>query len=223
MKFVRSANLVIKGIFDRLVAACLLVLLSPVLVVLAVLVYLQDRGPVFFLQTRLGKDEKPFTICKFRTMIVNADRLLNQKEKLKNGSRITPIGAWMRKTSLDEIPQLFNVVRGEMSFVGPRPVLPEMLPRLTVEQRKRFRMKPGITGLATVSGRNLLKWSRRIELDNQYIDNFHLGKDLVILLKTVRVALTGEGVVLDRNSGDVDDLAPAPIEQVQSNSDRQAA
>ncbi len=223
MKFVRSANLVIKGIFDRLVAACLLVLLSPVLVVLAVLVYLQDRGPVFFLQTRLGKDEKPFTICKFRTMIVNADRLLDQKEKLKNGSRITPIGAWMRKTSLDEIPQLFNVVRGEMSFVGPRPVLPEMLPRLTVEQRKRFRMKPGITGLATVSGRNLLKWSRRIELDNQYIDNFHLGKDLVILLKTVRVALTGEGVVLDRNSGDVDDLAPAPIEQVQSNSDRQAA
>ena len=223
MKFVRSANLVIKGIFDRLVAACLLVLLSPVLVVLAVLVYLQDRGPVFFLQTRLGKDEKPFTICKFRTMIVNADRLLDQKEKLKNGSRITPIGAWMRKTSLDEIPQLFNVVRGEMSFVGPRPVLPEMLPRLTVEQRKRFRMKPGITGLATVSGRNLLKWSRRIELDNQYIDNFHLGKDFAILLKTVRVALTGEGVVLDRNSGDVDDLAPAPIEQVQSNSDRQAA
>ena len=124
MKFVRSANLVIKGFFDRLVAACLLVLLSPVLVILALLVYLQDRGPVFFLQTRLGKDEKPFTICKFRTMIVNADRLLDQKEKLKNGSRITPMGAWMRKTSLDEIPQLFNVIRGEMSFVGPRPVLP---------------------------------------------------------------------------------------------------
>ena len=223
MKFVRSTNLVIKGFFDRLVAACLLVLLSPVLVILALLVYLQDRGPVFFLQTRLGKDEKPFTICKFRTMIVNADRLLDQKEKLKNGSRITPIGAWMRKTSLDEIPQLFNVVRGEMSFVGPRPVLPEMLPRLTAEQRKRFRMKPGITGLATVSGRNLLKWSRRIELDNQYIDNFHLGKDLAILFKTIRVALTGEGVVLDRNSGDVDDLAPAPIEQAQSNPDRQAA
>lgn len=219
----QTANLIIKGAFDRLAAAILLVVLSPVFAILAMLIYLQDRGPVFFLQTRVGKAEKLFTIYKFRSMIVNADRLLGQKETLKNGSRITKIGAFLRKTSLDEIPQLINVLLGEMSFVGPRPVLPEMLPRLTSHQKERFRMKPGVTGLATVSGRNLLKWSRRIELDNQYIDNFHLGSDVAILFKTVRVALTGEGVVLDRNSGDVDDLAPAPAKNAVPDSDRQAA
>jgi len=223
MEYPRNASLAIKGVFDRLAAAFLLIVLSPIFAVLALLIYLQDRGPVFFLQTRVGKDEKLFTIYKFRSMIVNADKLLDQKEILKSGKRVTKIGVLLRKTSLDEIPQLINVLLGEMSFVGPRPMLAETLPRLTMEQKKRLRMKPGITGLATVSGRNLLKWSKRIELDNQYIDNFHLGNDVIILLKTVRVALTGEGVVLDRNCDDVDDLGPVSTEQTSPDSERKVA
>ncbi len=223
MNRTQKISLAVKAVFDRLAAAVLLILLSPVFAVIALLIYLQDRGPVFFLQKRIGKDEKQFTIYKFRSMIVNADDLLDQKEILKTGKRITRVGAFLRKTSLDEIPQLINVLRGEMSFVGPRPVLVETLYRLTDEQKKRFRMKPGITGLATVSGRNLLKWSKRIELDNHYIDNFHLGNDLVILFKTVRVALTGEGVVLDRNCDDVDDLAPISAEYYESADSRQKA
>ncbi len=223
MEHPRNISLFIKGVFDRLAAAFLLIVLSPVFAVLSLLVYLQDRGPVFFLQTRVGKDEKQFTIYKFRSMIVNADKLLDQKEILKSGKRVTKIGVFLRKTSLDEIPQLLNVLLGEMSFVGPRPMLAETLARLTTEQKKRLRMKPGITGLATVSGRNLLKWSKRIELDNQYIDNFHLGKDVVILFKTIRVALTGEGVVLDRNCDDVDDLGPVPAGHTSSKSERKVA
>lgn len=203
----RSLQVRVKYGFDRVVAALLLVALSPLLGLIAIAVKLQDGGPVIFRHQRPGLGARPFDVWKFRTMIVDADRFLDESGSATI-ERVTRVGRTMRRLSLDELPQLFNILRGEMSFVGPRPAIMEHLPRYTDEQMGRFRMKPGVTGLAQVSGRNTITWSERITYDNRYIETYSLALDTRILLRTVGVVLRREGIADDRNPTDVDDLGP---------------
>jgi lipopolysaccharide/colanic/teichoic acid biosynthesis glycosyltransferase/2-polyprenyl-3-methyl-5-hydroxy-6-metoxy-1,4-benzoquinol methylase len=208
-------QLLLKYGMDRVLAALLIVLAAPFLLLVAVAIKLDDHGSVFFRQDRLGRDAKRFKIWKFRTMVMNADRFLDESGGVTQ-NRITRTGRFLRSTSLDELPQLFNIVAGQMSFVGPRPVLPEHFDRYTEEQKGRFRVKPGVTGLAQIRGRNTLKWSERIQSDLEYIRSYSLWQDLKILLMTIGVVLTGSGVVMDRNADDVDDLGPpkSPMDPV---------
>jgi lipopolysaccharide/colanic/teichoic acid biosynthesis glycosyltransferase len=203
-----NVQVTIKYLFDRIFGLLLLVLLSPLFVAIAIAIWLNDRGPVFFKHERPGLHAQPFEVWKFRTMVVNADRFLDEDGQVTR-PRVTRVGVLLRKVSLDELPQLINIVQGEMSLVGPRPAVMEHLPRYTDEQMERFRMKPGITGLAQVGGRNTLKWSERIRLDNEYIDNYSLSLDARILWDTFGVVLRREGIALDRNPEQVDDLGPA--------------
>ena len=203
-------QLPIKHLFDKLGALVLLTLSSPFWFFIVLAIKIEDRGPVFFRQDRLGLHGEIFSIFKFRSMVVNADNLLQKDGSVKGVSRVTQVGKTIRKTSLDELPQLLNILIGDMSFIGPRPALPTHLPRYTEEQKGRLAMRPGITGLAQVKGRNTLPWSKRIKYDRFYIRKFSLLLDMRIALLTVRTLLTGEGVVLDRNPQDVDDLGPAP-------------
>lgn len=202
----RGLQLALKHASDRILAAILLICLAPLLAVIAVLIKLDSRGPVFFRQLRTGKDERGFRIWKFRSMIENADDFLDEYGRVGNVNRVTRVGKWLRLTSLDELPQFINIFSGEMSFIGPRPTLPEHLPRFTAEQRRRFHVKPGITGLAQVNGRNRLNWSRRLQLDVEYVDTYSLWLDLKIAFRTVRVVLLREGVTMDRLPEEVDDL-----------------
>jgi lipopolysaccharide/colanic/teichoic acid biosynthesis glycosyltransferase len=203
----RGWQIVLKYGMDRALGAVGLVLAAPALAAIALAVRLDDGGPALFVQARPGLGGRLFDCVKFRTMIVDADRWIDGEGR-PTRDRLTRMGRLLRFTSLDELPQLINIARGDMSFVGPRPPLPVHLRRYDGVQMGRFRMKPGITGLAQVSGRNRLKWSRRIELDNQYIDQHSLLLDLSILLRTVKVVLLREGVVGDRNPQQVDDLPP---------------
>ena len=208
--FSREFQVRVKYAADRIGALLMLLALAPLLILIAILVKLDDRGPVFFRQERLGLGGSTFLIWKFRTMVVNADRLLDAQGRVGSANRITRIGRLLRATSLDELPQLLNIIAGEVSFVGPRAASPLHLPRYTGRQTERLRMKPGITGLAQVNGRNTLKWSKRIEYDIEYIENYSWWLDVKILFRTVKVVLLREGIVLDRNPEQVDDLAPAP-------------
>lgn len=201
----RPAQLTLKYSADRLGAAALAVLTSPILGLCALAIKLDDGGPVLFRQVRLGLGARTFTIRKFRTMVTDADSLIDADGR-PSGDRITRVGRFLRLTSLDELPQLLNIVEGEMSFIGPRPVLPEHWRRYTPEQRRRFEVKPGVTGLAQVAGRNTLRWSQRLLLDVEYVDRFSLALDARILVRTVQVVASGEGVVMDRNPHEVDDL-----------------
>jgi lipopolysaccharide/colanic/teichoic acid biosynthesis glycosyltransferase len=202
----KRGQLLAKYMFDKLIAATMLLALSPFFLLIAIAIKLDDRGPVFFRQERLGVDGSLFRIWKFRTLIVDADRLLEPDGSVKV-DRSTRVGRVLRFLSLDELPQLLNILNGDMSIVGPRPALPEHLQRYTCAQRGRLAMRPGVTGLAQINGRNTLKWSRRIEYDLEYIRTFSLLQDLMILIKTVKVVLLREGVAADRNPEQVDDLA----------------
>ena len=195
-----------KYFFDILFGFCLLILFSPVFLIIAAIIKIDDGNCVFFRQNRPGLNGKSFLIWKFRTMIPNADSFLNKDGTTKGFNRITNVGKVLRYLSVDELPQLFNIVRGEMSFVGPRPGLFEHFEKYTPEQKKRYQMKPGITGLAQINGRNTLKWTKRIEYDLEYIKNYSIGLDLKILLKTIKVVIFREGIVIDRNPDEVDDL-----------------
>ena len=195
----------VKYMLDRITAAGLVIVLSPILALIGCTIRCVDGSPVFFRQRRSGRDGVEFNVWKFRTMVVDADDRLDENGR-PLGNRITKTGTLLRKSSLDELPNLFNIVRGEMSFIGPRPTLPEQARLYTARQKQRFRMKPGITGLAQVRGRNNLPWSVRIEYDNEYIDNFSLLSDMRILAKTVVVVAKREGVQLDRNPDHAMDL-----------------
>lgn len=186
-----------------------LVLLWPLFLAIAVAIKLEDGGPVLYRQARAGAGGRKFDIFKFRSMIVNADAHLDSRG-LPSVNRVTRAGTFLRSYGLDELPQLYNVLIGDMSLVGPRPVLPEHAGRYTARQAERFRMRPGITGLAQVKGRNSLKWSQRIKYDNAYIDNYSLRLDAWILMQTVKQVILKKGVVLDRNPGHADDLRGAP-------------
>ena len=155
--------------------------------VCAVAVKLTSRGPVFFRQERIGRDEVPFTVWKFRSMVVGDNPVI------PDPSRITRAGVWLRRLSLDELPQLINVATGDMSIVGPRPTLAYQVERYTEHQRRRLVVRPGLTGLAQVRGRNALEWSERIEHDLDYVDSQSVRTDLRILLATFSVVASGEG------------------------------
>jgi lipopolysaccharide/colanic/teichoic acid biosynthesis glycosyltransferase len=199
----------IKLIADLIAAATLLFLLTPLAVVISLAILCDDGRPVFFRQERVGRNGRSFRIWKFRTMVPDADNLLD--EQGRGGShRVTRMGRFLRLTSLDELPQLLNILCGQMAFVGPRPGLREHYERYTAEQKGRYAMRPGVTGLAQVTGRNSLPWSQRIALDLQYIRAFSLWLDAVILARTVAVVLTRRGAALDRNPDQVDDLMRMP-------------
>jgi exopolysaccharide biosynthesis polyprenyl glycosylphosphotransferase len=194
---------VIKGVFDRLAAAFALTLLGPLLVVIAIAIRLDDHGPVFFRQTRVGRDGQVFRIYKFRTMVVDAEKrkrqLLSLNEgagvlfKMRKDPRITKVGGNLRRWSLDELPQLFNVLIGDMSLVGPRPALPQEVARYGDHMRRRLAVKPGLTGLWQVSGRSGLSWDEAFRLDLRYVDNWSIMLDLQILWKTWSAVVRGSG------------------------------
>jgi undecaprenyl phosphate N,N'-diacetylbacillosamine 1-phosphate transferase len=196
--------LLFRYLFDFFVALFILVLASPIMLISALLVAV-DGGPIFFRQTRVGTFGKSFKVFKFRSMIVNADDYLDERG-LVTRERITKVGKFLRKSSIDELPQLFNILAGDMAIVGPRPILPRMLPFMTKQEKKRFNARPGITGLAQINGRNHAKWSKRFEMDVKYIDTASLFVDLLIVLKTVKMIITAADVSDDRNSDQVDDV-----------------
>ena len=198
-----GARRVIKACLDRFVAAILLMSLTVFLAVIAIGIRLGSRGPVIFRQTRIGRDGQPFTIFKFRTMTSDAeacrDELVRRHQqagllfKIKDDPRVTPFGRWLRRWSLDELPQLANVVLGDMSLVGPRPALPQEALQYTGDVRRRLLVKPGLTGLWQVSGRSDLSWEQTVRLDLFYVDNWSLGFDFVLLWRTASAVLGKSG------------------------------
>lgn len=190
----RSVQLAIKHVLDRLASAVLLILLWPVLSLIAVAILLESGRPVLFAQTRVGRQERLFRAYKFRTMVPGAERLGLGTTIAATDDRITKVGAFLRRWSLDELPQLLNILKGEMSLVGPRPTLEYQVTQYSPFQRRRLEVKPGITGWAQVSGRNALPWVKRIELDVWYVDHFSLLLDLRILFRTIGVWLRREGL-----------------------------
>ena len=197
----RRFQLLIKRTFD--VCSSFLLLLAliiiPVMIVIPVLIKLTSKGPAVFTQDRSGKDGKVFKIYKFRTMRIPEDSIDADGNQLEPAKRITPIGRILRKTSLDELMQLFNVLNGTMSVIGPRPTLPYQVENYSPEQRRRLEMRPGITGLAQINGRNDLSWTEKIEYDITYIDNFSLWLDIKILFKTVITVFKKEGIEFNKN------------------------
>ncbi len=180
-----------KRLFDIVLAALGLVLLSPLIAVLAWRVRRNLGAPVLFRQTRPGLDGKPFEMIKFRTM---RDAVDARGEPLPDAERITPFGAFLRASSLDELPELWNVLRGDMSLVGPRPLLMEYLPLYDSRQFRRHEVRPGITGWAQVNGRNALSWEEKFTLDIWYVDNHSFWLDLKILLLTLKKVIAREGI-----------------------------
>lgn len=183
-----------KRIFDLAIAIPALVLLSPVIATLAAMVAMKLGRPILFRQRRPGLDGRIFTILKFRTML---DARAPDGSVLPDADRLPPFGRWLRSTSLDELPELWNVIKGEMSLVGPRPLLPEYLELYTPEQMRRHEVRPGITGWAQVNGRNALSWEAKFELDNWYRENRTFWLDVRILFLTVRKVFARHGVTAD--------------------------
>ena len=184
-------RLFIKRTLDIILAVVILALCSPLLVITFILLTIANKGDAFFIQKRPGKDAKIFEIIKFKSM---NDKKGPDGKLLPDGERITPVGQFVRKTSLDEIPQLFNVLKGDMSLIGPRPLLIEYLPLYSEEQRKRHNVRPGITGWAQVNGRNTVPWPRRFELDVWYVNHMSFSLDLKILWLTVLKVIKRDGI-----------------------------
>lgn len=181
----------VKRVFDVVAASLALVVLSPIIVAVAATVRTKIGSPVLFRQLRPGRDGEPFRIIKFRTM---TDEQAPDGSLLSDDERLVEAGRRLRRWSLDELPELVNVLAGDMSLVGPRPLLMEYMPRYTAEQARRHEVRPGLTGLAQVSGRNEVPWGRRFELDVWYVDNWSLLLDLKILAMTVGQVFTGRGI-----------------------------
>ncbi|MBS1777265.1 MAG: sugar transferase [Bacteroidetes bacterium] len=184
----------LKRIFDFLAAFFGLLLLSPIFLLVMVGLYFANQGKPFFFQARPGLNEKIFKIIKFKTMNDKKDKDGNL---LSDAERLTPIGAFVRKTSLDEIPQLINVLKGDMSLIGPRPLLPEYLPLYNETQKKRHWVRPGITGWAQVNGRNAISWTKKFELDVWYVDHVSFTTDLKVFLTTFKKVFKSEGISAD--------------------------
>ncbi len=193
-----------KRLFDMMVSAMLLMLLSPILLIAALLVKCDSKGPVFFSQNRVGKDKNMFKMWKFRSMYIDAEErkaeLMKQNEmdggvlfKMKNDPRITSIGHFIRKFSIDELPQLWNVLIGDMSLVGPRPPLPNEVKQYTTKQSRRLEVTPGITCIWQVSGRSNIPFPQQVELDIIYIENQSFTSDIIILLRTIPAVLQAKG------------------------------
>lgn len=192
-----------KRAIDVIFSAVALAIFSPVLLLLALLIKLTSSGPVFYRQVRCGLGGRRFVLLKFRSMVENAEQLqpsfeeMNEVDgpvfKIRNDPRCTTIGRWMRVLSLDELPQLWNVLRGDMSLVGPRPPLPQEVEQYEPWQRRRLRIRPGLTCLWALEGRSQLQFERWVKLDLLYIDNWSMWLDLKILLKTIPAVLSGKG------------------------------
>lgn len=187
---------VIKRLLDIILSGTALILLSPVYLILAILIRAKLGGPVIFRQERPGKDEKIFTLCKFRTM---SDERDENGQLLPDHIRLTRFGKMLRATSLDELPELWNIFKGDMSIIGPRPLLVSYLPYYTEEERLRHSVRPGLTGLAQVSGRNFLDWDRRLQKDVEYVKNLSFIMDIKVILMTVKVVFVKENVAEDTN------------------------
>jgi len=183
--------IVIKRLFDLVAAISLLIILSPLLILIGIMVRMRIGSPALFRQTRPGLRGSPFTIYKFRTMTDERD---DEGNLLPDGKRLTLLGRFLRKTSLDELPELFNVMKGDMSVVGPRPLLMQYLDRYTSEQARRHEVRPGITGWAQVNGRNAISWDEKFKLDVWYVDNMSLGLDMKIIAITIWKILKREGI-----------------------------
>jgi exopolysaccharide biosynthesis polyprenyl glycosylphosphotransferase len=195
----------LRHIFDFLGSAILILILSPVFLLVTLAIHLDSRGPAIYRQVRCGVNGRRFTFYKFRSMVEGAEMrkddllaynlMAGPVFKMKNDPRVTRVGRFLRKTSLDELPQLFNVLRGDMSFVGPRPPMPEEVEKYEGWQRRRLSMKPGITGLWQVSGRNQIDFHQWMKLDLEYIDNWSIWLDFKILMRTILVVLLGKGAM----------------------------
>lgn len=182
-----------KRIFDLIITLPALIILSPIMVAAALLVRIWMGSPVLFKQLRPGLHEKPFAVLKFRTMTDAYDK---NGKVLPDDERLTSLGAILRKTSIDELPELFNVIKGEMSIVGPRPLFMEYLPYYTEREHLRHSVRPGITGLSQISGRNYLPWNERLEMDIKYIENISFLNDIEIIFKTIFQVLKAKDVAV---------------------------
>ena len=180
-----------KQVIDFLIAFAALIILSPILLMVVILLGFANKGNPFFFQNRPGKDERIFKIVKFRTMTNERDE---NGILLPDADRLTGIGKFVRKTSIDEIPQLINVLMGDMSLIGPRPLLPEYLPIFNERQKKRHSVRPGITGWAQVNGRNAISWNKKFEYDVWYVENLSFTLDMKILFKTIKKVIISEGI-----------------------------
>jgi undecaprenyl phosphate N,N'-diacetylbacillosamine 1-phosphate transferase len=197
----RIYSLFIKRLIDILVSLIILTIALPVFLLLTIVLFIEYKGSPFFFQLRPGKNEKIFRVIKFKTMNDAKDAAGNL---LTDGERLNAVGRWMRRTSLDEIPQLINVIIGDMSLIGPRPLLIRYLPYYNDEERKRHTVRPGITGLAQVKGRNSIHWDERIALDIVYVNNISFFLDCKILFFTVFNVLNGKNIVIDPGSELID-------------------
>jgi lipopolysaccharide/colanic/teichoic acid biosynthesis glycosyltransferase len=191
----------VKRLMDVVVASVALAITSPVLAACAIAIRIETPGPVIFRQRRVGKDGVPFEMLKLRTMVSGAESMGAGLAVNAGDSRITRVGAILRRFSLDELPNLVNVLRGDMSVVGPRPTVQVQVDQYTDRQRRRLEVNPGITGWAQVNGRTSLPWAERIELDVWYVDHESLWLDLKILAMTVRMLVTGEGLYKGETGG----------------------
>lgn len=195
-------RLFVKRLLDILFSGILLILLLPIYLILILSIYVKLGSPAFFRQERPGKNEELFWLVKFRTMTNKTDK---NGELLPDSERLTPFGRFLRSTSLDELPEFWNIFKGDMSFVGPRPLSKLYLPYYTEREARRHDVRPGLTGLAQISGRNALDWDERLSLDIDYIDSVSFIEDASILLKTVIKVFKREGVVVS-GTGSVGDL-----------------
>jgi lipopolysaccharide/colanic/teichoic acid biosynthesis glycosyltransferase len=186
--------LTLKRAIDIVVSLFALIVLSPLIGIIAVAIKFDDNGPVLFVQDRVGKEGRVFRCCKFRTMVVGAGRKGLGLEVAEGDSRITRPGHFLRHWTLDEIPQLLNVLKGDISIIGPRPTVPSQVSRYTPQQRRRLEVKPGMAGWAWIHGRNSIPWQKRIELDIWYVDHWSLWLDLKIFLKAFLMLFRREGL-----------------------------
>jgi len=195
--------MIAKEIFDKIFSFLALVVLLPIFLIVAILIKIDSKGSMFFLQERVGKDGKIFKVFKFRTMTVDAPEKTKGRYIEKSNPYVTRIGKFLRRSGIDELPQLINVLKGEMSLVGPRPTLPYQVAKYDEFQKRRLLIKPGITSWALVNGRNKLTWPEKIKLDVWYIENWNSWLDIKILFKTVWVVAKGEGLYADRETDEI--------------------
>ena len=208
----------VKSILDIFLSIIIIILIMPILLLLSFFVFFSMGSPIFFKQERIGKKNKPFIMYKFRTMREPKE---GENRLLSDADRVTKVGAFLRKTSLDELPEIINVIKGEMSLVGPRPLLDLHLELFNDQQLKRHDVKPGMTGLAQVMGRQSLSFTQRTDLDVKYVDNLSLWLDIKIIVKTILVVLGADGIKTGQKFEEVDDVGLKDlIEKKQKESEK---
>lgn len=186
-----KSYILIKGVLDFIFALLLLCLGMPIMILASIAIKLETRGPIFFKQARPGKNGEIFVVNKFRTMRLET---ISNGRKLEDMQRITKVGSLLRKTSIDELPQIVNIIRGEMSFIGPRPLLVQYLKHYSMEEMRRHEVKPGISGWAQVNGRNTISWEEKFQLDVWYVDHISFLLDMKILVLTIRNVFARKGI-----------------------------